>query len=157
MKLSIKTGTSIKKAEATNLTTNQVYSFLKKTFQEQGLDRVYSEGKNELKFEQKLFHFGRIYRRGPFTNFNRGELKISENDGYINIDLETEYLRMLIHIGSLVFGFALLAFISSGFRLNSLPSILSLGFLLLIIRWLSAKYGLKVYLDRKAQELKTWR
>ena len=98
MKLSIKTGTSIKKAEATNLTTNQVYSFLEKTFQEQGLDRVYSEGKNELKFEQKLFHFGRIYRRGPFTNFNRGELKISENDGYINIDLETEYLRMLIHI-----------------------------------------------------------
>ena len=64
---------------------------------------------------------------------------------------------MLIQIGSLVFGFALLAFIANGFRLNSLPLILTLGAILLVIKWFSAKYGLKVFLDRKTQELKTWR
>jgi hypothetical protein len=157
MKLTIKTGSSIKKDEAINLNIVQVYSFFEKGLLEQGLDQLYSESENELKFEQKLFHFGRIFRPGPFIHFNSGELKISENDDYINIDLEAEFLRMLIQIGSLVFGFALLAFIANGFRLNSLPLILTLGAILLVIKWFSAKYGLKVFLDRKTQELKTWR
>lgn len=152
-----KTGTSINKQQFKDLSLSPVSNYFYETFREQFSSHFYKIDDNHFEFSNSLIQYSGNRKFNKLRSFNYGEIVISENRSYFNIDFKGDAQRAFLTFSIFFIPFLVFITIASHFDLYLIAIALLFGIILSLFRWYFAKYSIKVFLDFKKNNLETWR